>query len=156
MTENGTEVRRILLAVTEASLLPDLWRAVTEHLADQETELVTIFFSDDRWRRAASLPFTREIHRLGGGSAEFTPTRAEQLDQDDIAGIQSRLKQFAAGSKVRFAFRVAKLQETIGFDELLTSEFDVLIAPSSLKGRPIYNEMARLKCRIRFVEPGGS
>lgn len=153
MTENRANVRRILLAVTETSSLPDLWHAVTEHLGGEETELVTIFFSDDRWRRAASLPFTREIHRLGGGSADFTLTRAEQLGKDDIAGIQRRLAQFATEAKIRFAFEVSAGQEAVRIQEWLTSQSDVLIAPSSFKGRPIYNEIVRLKCRIRFVEP---
>lgn len=155
MTENRTDVRRILLAMNEASSIPDLWRAVTEHLADEETELVTVFFHDDRWRRAASLPFTREIFRVSGGSAKFTATRAEQLDRDLITGIRTRLQQFATEAKIRFAFEIFSEQETTRIHELLGSDSDVLIVPSSFRGRPIYNEIVSLKCRIRFVETAG-
>lgn len=151
MTSKRTDVRRIMLALSDASSLPDLWRAATEHLADQETELVTVFFNDDRWRRAASLPFTREILRVSGVSAEFTRTRAEKLDKEIIAGVQRRLQQFATEAKVRCVFEILSEQEIIRIHELLSSESDVLIAPISFQGRPIYNEIARLKCQIRFV-----
>ncbi|MDH3304707.1 MAG: hypothetical protein OEM50_11435 [Gammaproteobacteria bacterium] len=151
MTSKRADVRRIMLALSDASSLPDLWRAATEHLADQEAELVTVFFNDDRWRRAASLPFTREILRISGGSTEFTRTRAEKLDREIIAAVQRRSQQFATEAKVRFVFEILSEQEIIKIHELLSSESDILIAPISFQGRPIYNEIARLKCQIRFV-----
>lgn len=152
VTEIRNEARRVLLAVNEPKSIPDLWRAAAEHLADDGAELITVFFSDDRWRRAASLPFTREVFRISGSSADFTLTRAERLDRDAIAKIRRRLQRFARKAKIRFAFEVLVGQETIRIHELLTSESDVLIAPSSFKGRPIFNEITRLKCRVRFVE----
>lgn len=152
MNSKRTDVRRIMLALSEASSLPHLWRAATEHLADKETELVTVFLKDDRWRRAASLPFTREILRVGGGSSDFTLTRAERLDKEVISGVHSRLQQFATEAKVQFVFEILSEQETIRIRQLLSSEYDVLIAPTSFRKRPIYNEIARLKCQIRFID----
>ena len=152
MASRQTDVRRVLLAVSEASSVPDLWRAVTEHLADENTELVIVFLNDDRWRRAASLPFTKEIYRASGISSDFTLTRAEQLDKEVIEQIRSRLGRYATEAKIRFAFEIFSEQEIIRIHELLTSDSDVLIAPSSFRGRPIYEEITRLKCHIRFVE----
>lgn len=152
MIKNRAEARRVLLALTEANSIPDLWQAAAEHLGDEGAELVTVVLRDDRWRRAASLPFTREIFRVSGASTDFTVTRAERLDRDTIAGIRSRLQRFAEDAKVRFAFEVLAGQEAIRIHDLLISESDVFIAPSSFKGQPFYEEITRLKCRIRFVE----
>lgn len=121
-------------------------------MTEGETEILTLIVSDDRWRRAASLPFTREIRRVGGSSADFTVTRAAQLDKTDLAGIRHRIRQFAADAKVRFAFETLSEHETARLRDLLSREDDVLIAPSSLKGRPIYKYIATLKCRITLVE----
>ena len=153
MTRNQTERRRVLVAVTEANSIPDLLREVTEHLADETAELVLVFFNDDRWRRAASLPFTREILRISGASTDFTSTRAEQVHQEAIDEIVGRLRKFAADARTRFAFETIPEHEVVRIHDLLTSEADVFVAPSSFRDRPIYKEITRLKCRISFVEP---
>lgn len=153
MTRNQPESHRVLVAVTEANSVSDLLHEVTEHLADEAAELVLVFLSDDRWRRAASLPFTREVRRISGVSTNFTSTRAEQVDREAMDEIVSRLRQFATDARTRFAFETIPEQEIVRIHELLISEADVLVAPSSLRDRPMYKEITRLKCRIRFVEP---
>lgn len=152
MTTNQNSLRRIMLAITETSSLQDLWAAAMEHLEDTSTEVITLFVSDDRWRRAASLPFTREISRVGGGVSEFTLQRAEQVDKDAVVRAQGRLRKLAADAKIRFAFEILDEREATRIHELVRSELDVLIAPSVLKARPIYAELSRMKCRILLID----
>jgi len=149
---NTNNKRRILLAVTETSSLPELWRAVTEHLGGARAELVTVFISDDRWRRAASLPFTREVSRVSGSSEDFTTRRAEQIDKDAIASTQRQITQLAAEAELQVAFEILSEHEAAQIHELVNVEEDVLIAPSFFKRRPIYSEITRLRCRILLVD----
>jgi hypothetical protein len=153
VTRKQPEVRRVLIAVTEANSVPDLLHEVTEHLAEEAAELVLVFLNDDRWRKAASLPFTREVFRISGVSTDFTSTRAEQVHQEVIDEILGRLRQFATDAKTTLAFETIPEQEAVRLHDLLTSDADVLVAPSSFRERPIYKEITRLKCRLRFVEP---
>ena len=152
MANNSSNVRRVMLAVTESGSLQDLWRVVKEHLVDKQAELVTVYVRDDRWRRAASLPFTREFSRVSGGSKDFTPTRAEQVDKDTVVETETRLKQLAIEEKIQFAFEILAEHEIRRFHEFVTSESDVLIVPAFLKRRPIFSELNRLKCRIVLVD----
>jgi hypothetical protein len=126
------DLRRILLAVTETSSLIRLWHVVAEHLADTRVELVAIFVSDDRWHRAASLPFTQEISRIGRANVKFTPKRAEQINKDAVDRTRIHLQRLA--------------------DEAELKEQDILIAPSHLRGWPVYAEFARLNCPILLVD----
>ena len=152
MTQRKSELRRIMLAITESSSLNELWSAVEEHLAIEPAELITLFFSDDRWHRAASLPFTREIARLGGSSSDFTPQRADQVGKDAAQQAHARLQQLAAEAKVRLAFEMFEEHELARLKDLLTSDSDVLIAPAFFKERPLYTQLVRLNCRILLID----
>ena len=151
MTQRKSELRRIMLAITESSSLNELWSAVEDHLAIEPAELITLFFSDDRWRRAASLPFTREIARVGGSSSDFTPQRADQVGKDAVQRAQARLRQLADEAEVRLAFEMIDEHELTRLQELVISESDVLIAPAFFKGRPLYSELTRLNCRVLLI-----
>jgi leucyl aminopeptidase (aminopeptidase T) len=144
--------RRVFLAITETSPLSELWRAVTEHLGDAQAELVTVFVSDDRWRRAASLPFTREISGVSGSSENFTLQRAEQIDKDAVASAQCEIRQLAAEAELQVAFEFLSEHDAAQIHELVKVEQDVLIAPSFFRSRPIYAELTRLRCRILLVD----
>lgn len=152
MANKRSNVRRVVVAVSETGSLQDLWRVVREHVDAAQAELVTVFVSDDRWRRAASLPFTREFSRVSGGSTDFTLTRAEQVDQEAVDEAQSRLRQLATEAQIQFAFEILAEHEARKFHDFVTSESDVLIAPSFFKRRPIFTELSRLKCRIVLVD----
>jgi hypothetical protein len=65
-------IRRVMLAVTETSPLDKLWQSLIDNLAGSRAEVVTVFVSDDTWRRVASLPFAVEISRVSGARAAFT------------------------------------------------------------------------------------
>jgi hypothetical protein len=140
-----------MLAVTEASSLQALWRAAMEHMTGERAELITVFVRDDRWRRAASLPFTEEVSRASGGSMNFTAERAEEVDRDAVMRTQGRLQQLATDSEIQLAFEILAEHEVTRIHEFVRSESDLLIAPSFFKGRPFYSELARLKCRILLV-----
>ena len=148
----ASDKRRVLLAITESSSVTELWRVVKEHTAVGYTELITVFVCDDRWHRAASLPFTREVSRVGGSSENFTPQRAQQIKEDTVGRKQRELEELASEAEINFEFEVVPEHDVARLSEWVSFEQDVLIAPSLLKSRPIYAELTRLKCRILFVE----
>ncbi len=152
MTNDTSNTRRIMLAVTETSSLHDLWRAAMEQLAGEHAELITVFVRDDRWRRAASLGFTEEISRASGGSVNFTLQRAEEVDRDAVTRTQGRLQQLATESEIQLAFEILAEQEATRIHEFVRSELDLVIAPSFFKRRPFYSELTQLKCRILLVD----
>ena len=152
MTKETSNTRRVMLAVTEASSLQALWCAAMEHMTGERAELITVFVHDDRWRRAASLPFTKEFFRAGGGSMNFTLQRAEEVDSDAAMRTQGRLQQLATDSEIQLAFEILAEHEATRIHELVRSESDLLIAPSFFKGRPFYTELAQVKCRILLVD----
>ena len=151
-TSNTTDLRRILLAVTETSPLTRLWGVVAEHLVGTPGELITIFISDDRWHRAASLPFTREISRIGRTNVKFTSKRAEQIDRDVVDRTRLQLQRLADEAELQFVFEVLRDHQTSQLHELVGVEHDVLIVPSHLRGWPVYAEFARLNCQILLVD----
>lgn len=151
-TSNTNDLRRILLAVTETSPLTRLWPVVAEHFVDTRGELITIFISDNRWRRAASLPFTREISRIGRTNVKFTPMRAEQIDKDVVDRTRLQLQRLAEEAKLQFVFEVLRDHQTAQLHELVSVEHDILIIPSHLRDWPVYAEFARLNCQVLLVD----
>ena len=152
MTRDTSSTHRVMLAITDASSLQAVWRTAMESLASEGAELITVFVHDDRWRRAASLPFTEEISRASGSSMNFTLQRTEEVHRDVLVSTRGRLKKLAADSQIQFAFEILTEHEATRIHEFVRSESDLLIAPSFLKGRPFYGELARLKCRILLVD----
>ena len=110
----------VLIAVTETCSLTELWRTVTQTVDGSRAEVVALFLHDERWHRAASLPFTREISRVGGTAADFTAQRAEQILADTVSRLQRQMQQLAAEANLPVAFEVlpesdqARLKTVIG------------------------------------------
>ena len=152
MTKDTSNTRRVVLAVNEASSLQVLWRAAMEHMSGGRPDLITVFVRDDRWCRAASLPFTEEVSRISGSSMNFTLQRAEEVDRDAVIRTRGRLQQLATDSAIQLAFEILAEHETTRIHEFVRSESDLLIAPSYFKGRPFYSEFAQLKCRLLLVD----
>ncbi len=145
--------RRVYIAITDTSPVSELWRAAEEHLSGAEADLVAVYVTDDRWRRAATLSFTREISRLGGQTVDFTPQRAEQVDRESVEPVRSRIKELAAASDTELAFEVLPEHDVSAIERLFAVEGErVLIAPSYIASRPIYKEIVRFNCQIRLVE----
>ena len=152
MTKDTSSKRRVMLAITDTGSLQAIWHTALERLTSDGAELITVFVHDDRWRRAASLPFTEEISRASGSSMNFTLRRAEEVHRDVVVRTQDRLQKLAADSEIQFVFEILTEHEATRFHEFVRSESDLLIAPSFLKGRPFYGELARLKCQILLVD----
>lgn len=145
------EGRLIILAVTERSPLPALWRVVTEHLENPHDEVVTLLLRDDRWQRAASLPFTREVSRISGRHTNFTQWRAAQIDDQVAAQLARQLQRLASDAKQRVAFEVLPESNVEAILEERSITADVLIASAELKRRPVYAKLVELRCRLLLV-----
>jgi len=146
------EGRRIIIAVTERSPLPALWRVAQEHLAGPHDELITFLVHDERWSRAASLPFTREISRISGRRQDFTQWRAAQLNDETAARLLCQLQRLAKGAQRRIVLEVLPEREIGDALDRLGVAADVLIVPSELKRRPVYAELVQLRCEILIVD----
>lgn len=157
MQNEGNSRPRALLVVTETSPVDKLWHALLEHLADAQAEVIAVFVSDDRWSRAASLPFTREISRLSGGSEVFTARRARQVVGDRVERVHQQIRQLAEDRQMQLVFEILHVQEPYWIQEFVRIEHDVLIAPSVLQRWPDFADLARPERRVVLVddeEPG--
>jgi hypothetical protein len=141
---------RIVIALTEASPVPELWRVAMRVVEEAPAEIVTLYFEDDKWRRAASLPFTREISRTGRVS-DFSVRRAEEIHREAIARARSLVAQLADEAEVSSDFEVLPESDATLIRKFLGSQ-NVLVAASHISQRPIYVELTKLDCRILLVE----
>ena len=149
--ESDTNLARILIAVTETSPLLELWHAVLERRAGN-TEVIVLHVTDDRWHRAASLPFTREVSKIGGTVADFTRQRAEELRRDSVARLRASVRQLAADTNLVPAIVEFSDQNRKQLDELTAGSQSVLIASTLITREPIYAEISRLGCRIELID----
>lgn len=143
--------RRIVIAVTETTPVQRLWGAAMRVLEDSPGELVTLFVAEDRWRRVASLPFTREISRTGR-VADFTHTRAEQIQKDAVARAQEAIRRLAEKASVEPSFEVLPETDVERLRAFLGSSGNVLVAPAFISSRPVYALISQLDCEILLVE----
>ena len=150
MTRNEHDLR-VVIAVTESASLAQLWRTAMEMLRDSHAEVVALFLDDERWHRAASLPFTREISKVGS-VADFTTQRANQVHAETVSDLRQRIEQLAAEADVTIEFRVLAESDHALPDTIVGGGGSILIAPSRLANRPIYAELTRLDLRIELVE----
>lgn len=151
MTKTDDRIR-VVIAVTESSPLSALWLAAMDLMRESPAELVALFVDDDRWRRAASLSFTREISRVSGAVADFTVQRAEQINREAITRTQHRIEKLASKADLALAFEVLPESDQQRIKELVGTGQNVLIAPSFITARPFYTHLTRLDCRILLVE----
>jgi hypothetical protein len=145
-------IRRIMLAVTEASPLDKLWQSLVEQVAGAQAEVVTVFVTDDTWHRVASLPFAVEISRISGARAAFTRRRAEQLGEDAAGRARQRLEQLAAEAGLRLVFEIMTTTETGQIQKLVEIKRDLLIAPSVLEELPLFTKLAGGPGKVLLVE----
>ncbi len=86
--------------------LQRIWQEALQLIAESRAEVHALFLEDARWHRAATLPFTREISRLSGSSADFTSRRADDLHREAIERAQAELKALAAEQRHELQFEV--------------------------------------------------
>lgn len=146
---------RVVIAVTETSSVTKLWRTALETLGGAPAEVLAVFVHDERWQRAASLPFTREVSRAGG-VADFTTQRANQVFAETVSALQKRVKQLAAEANLNIEFRVLPESDDTLVRAIFGRGKNVLIAPSFLADRPIYAELTQLDLHIQLVDADDS
>ena len=143
-------LNRIVIALTEASPVPELWRVAMRIVQEGPAEIVTLYFEDDTWRRAASLPFTREVSRTGRVS-DFSLRRAEEIHRETIARAREMVARLANEAKVSSEFEVLQESDAALVRNFLRSR-NVLVAASHISERPIFVELTKLDCRILLVD----
>ena len=150
MARNEQELR-VVIAMTDSDSLTELWRTAMQIAEGTRAKLVAVFVHDERWERAASLPFTREISKAGS-VADFTLRRAHQLLSETVAAVQKRVEELAAEADRSIEFRVLPESDADLPESFVGPGRNILIAPSLLADRPIYAELSRLDLRIELVE----
>jgi len=143
---------RVLIAITEFSPVDVLWRAALRRIGDTQVELLALYFSEDHWQRAASLPFTREISRVSGARMEFTQQRAEQLHREAIDRARELTKRLAAESNRTFGFEVLSSKDIDRLKDFVAGTGSILIASSPITRLPFFPLISNLDCRIELVE----
>lgn len=141
---------RIVIALTESSPVPELWRVAMRIMEEAPADVVALYFEDDKWRRAASLPFTREVSRTGRVS-DFSLTRAEEIHRKAIERVQEIVARLAAEAEIPSAFEVLP-ESDVALVRKFVGSRNVLVAASQISKRPIYFELNKLDCRILLVE----
>ena len=143
---------RVLIAITEFSPVDVLWRAALRRIGDTQVELLALYFSEDHWQRAASLPFTREISRVSGARMEFTRQRAEQLHSEAIDRARELTRRLAAESNRTFGFEVLSSKDIDRLKHFVAGTGSILIASSPITRLPFFPLISSLDCRIELVE----
>jgi hypothetical protein len=143
---------RVLIAITEFSPVDVLWRAALRRIGDTQVELLALYFSEDHWQRAASLPFTREISRVSGARVAFTRQRAEQLHSEAIDRARELTKRLAAESNRTFGFEVLSSKDIDRLKDFVAGTGSILIASSPITRLPFFPLISSLDCRIEMVE----
>ena len=151
MSEDGANLR-VLLAITETSPLERLWQSLVDQIGGASAEVVTLLVSDDSWRRAASLPFTKEFSRISGMQAAFTHHRARQILKDAAGRAQRRLESLAADAQLDIVFEVLSEDEAAQVKTIVSVRRDILIAPAALEDKPLFAELARQHRQVVLVE----
>lgn len=143
---------RIVIAVTELTPIQELWREALQRLHESPANVHALFIADDQWHRAASLPFTREVSRIGGINANFTQRRASQLHEDAISRTRRRMQNLASEANQTIVFEVLLESNQHRIRELTTGPQSVLIAPSFITRLPLFADLQNLDCSVVLIE----
>lgn len=148
-TEN--DIHRIVIALTETSPVPLLWRAALALRGETPADLFTLFVQDERWIRAASLPFTREFPRSGALPVDFTHQRAREVGRDTAKRAKQLIEQLADKAKTKVMFETLLEPDRGRLVELIGESRSILIAHNAITALPIYVHLVELGCRIELI-----
>lgn len=148
----ASDKTRIVLVVTEASPVDRLWAAAEEAIRGTEAEVLVLLLSDDRWVRAASLPFTQEISRIGAKVSAFTHQRARQIASEATARTQTTLQELAGRAKVSCSFRALSESEPDHIREFVAAS-SLFVAPSTIRTLSVFASLEQSGCRMVLVDP---
>lgn len=153
---NAEVRRRVVVAVTETAPIDALWRVTTQWLTTPDVELVSLYVADDRWQRAASLPFTREFLRTGGPAAVFTLQRAQQVHDAAVKRVRERMQKLAADANRPLVFEILTEADEYRLQEILGRGTTVIIAPSLIAREPVFMRLSQFDTRIELVNDEGA
>jgi hypothetical protein len=153
MMSTSDESLRVVIALMESSPVARLWHAAMQAVSGSPAKLIALYLHDERWQRAASLPFTREISTVGGSSSDFTSRRAEQLLATTVSHLQTRIEQLATEAGLSIAFEI--LPESGQAQALVGRGKNIVIGLSDLVEHPIYAELIQLDLQILLIESEG-
>lgn len=145
-------IERIAITVTEVVTVSQMWRTALQLAKGPSVELVAVLLSDDRWQRAATLPFTREISRLSGAHADFTLQRASEVHKDTIETVRKELQQLASEASLETAVEVMPESDRDKIRGRLAGSDSTLVVPALLANHPLLKELEALGCRITLVD----
>lgn len=148
--------RRVIIALTETSPVADLWDAAMHARSDAGEELTVVFLHDERWQRAASLPFTREVPLAGGADQDFTLQRAEQVLNETATTLRKTVEKLANRAGLSVGFQTLSEEDRETALSFLSSETSVVVGPSTLAGHPVLVELRRSDRQLVLVESSGS
>lgn len=154
MTKSDPDLR-VVIALTDTDSIAELWHAAMKTVSGARAEMLAVFVHDERWERAARLPFTREVSRVGSVS-DFTAKRANQVLAETVSSLQQRIETLAADADLSIEFRVLPESDSTLTQEIVGPGKSVLIAPAMLARQPIYAQLSQLDVRIELVEAGGN
>jgi hypothetical protein len=146
------DIRRIVIAITESSPVAELWEAALRAASEAPADLVAVYIHDERWRRAASLPFTREVRAVGGTSQDFTLQRAAELLEESVADLRARIEQLAEKAGYDVAFQVMPESDETQARTLFQAGASVVVSTSALAEHPVMAELRRLELKLLVVE----
>ncbi len=147
-----TRVERVVIAITELAPVQLMWGEALQFLEESRAELHALFVEDERWHRAASLSFSREISRVSGMGVDFTLQRAIEVHEEAIDRAQRQLQQLAAESEHELAFEVLPESDQERIRDLVAGAQCVVIAPAALADQPVFKELQELGCRVLLIE----
>lgn len=151
-SEQDPRIDRVVIAITELSPLQQIWGQALQFLEESRADLHALFVEDERWHRAASLPFTREISRVSGLDADFTLQRAIEVHKEAIDRAQQQLQQLAAESEHELAFEVLPESDQERIRDLVADGQCIVVAPAVLADQPVFKELQELGCRMVLIK----
>jgi len=146
------DIRRIVIVMTESTPVQRLWETAMRTATETPADVLAVFIHDERWERAASLPFTREVSSVGGGSADFTQQRAEQLLAESAAGLRARINRLARKAGRDVAFQVLPESDEALVRNILGQGKSIIVGSRVLAEHPLYVEFTTLARRVVLIE----
>ena len=150
-SDDNSSVERIVIAITELSPVHRLWHEALQFMQESRAELHALFVEDEKWHRAATLPFTREISRLSGLDVDFTLQRAMEVHREAIDRAQKQLQQLADEAERELDFEVLPESDQERIKNLVENRQCTVIAPAHLADEPLVKELKDRGCRVVLI-----
>ncbi len=154
--DKSSDTLRVIIAVTEPASLPRLWHEAVEAAGEKAADMLALIIDDERWDRAASLPFTREIPKFGGAAADFTLQRAKQVSAETAEALRTEISRLAAEAGRAVGFEMLPVSDEEVVKRLLDRQKQLLIGSASLRQFPIFSRLTEFKVEIRLIDPEDS